>query len=33
MQDNLVIIQVGNYSSKAAALQDATVLYSIGFIK
>lgn len=33
MQDNLVIIQVGNYSSKAAALQDATALYSIGYIK
>jgi outer membrane protein OmpA-like peptidoglycan-associated protein len=33
MQDNLVIIQVGNYSSKAAALQDATALYTIGFIK
>jgi hypothetical protein len=33
MQDYGVKIQIGNYSSKAAALQDAQLLYSKGFIK
>jgi len=33
MQDNWVKIQIGNYNSKAAALYDAQLLHSKGFIK